>query len=214
VGDTGAVNEFCTCGARLAQDALFCHKCGRPQRDIQPADTEEPVTPIVIPKVAPVETAPPEIGFQNRLAVRIALVCAIGSTFLSAVPMPMLMSALWKLVVLVVAGFLAVYFYHRRTGAFLTVRGGVRMGWLTGTFCAVIAIALLAFSMLVIAYVDEVATMFREQMRSQGGANADEFLRALESPGGIAITLLLTWFVSCLLPVLGGALCAKVLERE
>jgi hypothetical protein len=212
------VNEFCTCGARLAEDALFCHKCGRPQRDIQPEDAayEEPAAPVVsqAPPPVPADAAPLEIGFQNRLAVRIALVCAIGSTFLSAVPMPMLLSALWKLVVLVVAGFLAVYFYHRRTGAFLTVRGGVRMGWLTGTFCAVIAIALLAFSMLVIAYVDEVATMFREQMRSQGGANADEFLRALESPGGIALTLLLTWFISCLLPVLGGALCAKVLERE
>ncbi len=26
--------DFCTCGAQLPLDALFCHKCGKPQRDV------------------------------------------------------------------------------------------------------------------------------------------------------------------------------------
>ena len=26
--------DFCTCGAELPPDALFCHKCGKPQREI------------------------------------------------------------------------------------------------------------------------------------------------------------------------------------
>src|ERR1017187_9471093 len=26
--------EFCTCGAQLPPDSLFCHKCGKPQRDV------------------------------------------------------------------------------------------------------------------------------------------------------------------------------------
>ena len=30
--------EFCSCGAQLPPDALFCHKCGKPQRDIVEPD--------------------------------------------------------------------------------------------------------------------------------------------------------------------------------
>ena len=26
--------DFCTCGAQLPPDSLFCHKCGKPQRDV------------------------------------------------------------------------------------------------------------------------------------------------------------------------------------
>ena len=37
--------DSCTCGAQLPPDALFCHKCGKPQRDlVTPDDPPEPVS--------------------------------------------------------------------------------------------------------------------------------------------------------------------------
>src|SRR5580704_9171424 len=73
---TEGVPEYCTCGARLPEDALFCHKCGKPQRDDliqqdQPAD--QPSPPPLLPPPVPTPRFPP-IGFQNGPAVRIAVI--------------------------------------------------------------------------------------------------------------------------------------------
>src|ERR1044071_8323555 len=68
---TEVVPEFCTCGARLPEDARFCHKCGKPQRD-EPLMVEEARPPPPFPRDVPVVLAPP-IGFHNGPAVRIGL---------------------------------------------------------------------------------------------------------------------------------------------
>ena len=34
--------EFCSCGSELPPDALFCHKCGKPQRELQEVAVEAP----------------------------------------------------------------------------------------------------------------------------------------------------------------------------
>src|SRR5689334_3746069 len=117
--------EFCTCGAQLPPDALFCHKCGKPQREVLAAEPEPEPVEIVIPPV-PVATPPPQqTNFHNWIAVRTAFVFAPVALALSWIPAA-------NFVVWVAAGFLAVIFYRRRTGVLLNVRGGVRLGWITG----------------------------------------------------------------------------------
>src|SRR3954454_5947355 len=103
--------EFCTCGAQLAPDSLFCHKCGKPQREVGAAETEpensaEVIPPAAVPAAAP-QPQPPAINFHNLVAVRIAFVVAPVAFLLSGIPA--LNVVLW-----LAAGFLAVLFHGRR----------------------------------------------------------------------------------------------------
>src|SRR6516165_9066934 len=119
--------EFCTCGAQLAPDTLFCHKCGKPQREI--VEQEPKVITDAVPTAAVPEAPPPPaalpLNFHNPIAVRVAFTVALVATLPSLI-LPI------ALVFWLGAGFAAVYFYRRRTGAFLNIRSGVRMGWITG----------------------------------------------------------------------------------
>src|SRR4051794_5391765 len=98
--------EFCTCGAQLAPDSLFCHKCGKPQREIVEPEPEILPEPV---ETAPIAEAPPapspasvELNFHNPIAVRVAATVALIATLLSWIPA--LNIILW-----VAAGFSAVY---------------------------------------------------------------------------------------------------------
>src|ERR1035438_7813319 len=120
--------EFCTCGAQLPPDSLFCNKCGKPQREvIEPEPEPDVVSEIVQPTPTQAAAAPqpPALNFHNLVAVRIAFVVAPVAFLLSWIPALNLL--LW-----IAAGFLAVFFHRRRTGVLLNVRAGVRLGWITG----------------------------------------------------------------------------------
>ena len=220
--ETGSVAEHCSCGALLVEDALFCHKCGKPQRDIGPAepDATEPPPPPLTPAIA-LSAAPPtpaDINFHNRIAVGIAMLCAVGAWILINVSTGLIVTALWAIPWLTVAGFSAVYLYHRRTGILLSVGKGARLGWLTGIFSFLIALVLFVVTIAIASTQGGFLTMFRAQMEAQAGPNIDEVTRALESPASVAVMLifglLFGFCVTVVLPVLGGALCAKVLEKE
>src|SRR5258707_7098587 len=76
---TEYVPDVCTCGAQLPEDARFCHKCGKPQRDephlVEPEPP--PPMPIGIEGAPQAPAAPPSIGFHNTTAVWIALRVAL-----------------------------------------------------------------------------------------------------------------------------------------
>src|ERR1019366_8127341 len=128
--------EFCTCGAQLPPDSLFCHKCGKPQRDVMAPEPEpEPESEA---EVAP---PPPAPNFHNLVAVRIAFIVAPVAFLLSWIP------AL-NLILWIAAGFLAVFFHRRRTGVLLNVRAGVRLGWITGVI--MFAITTVIFTLTVV----------------------------------------------------------------
>src|ERR1041384_1004295 len=113
--------DVCTCGAQLPPDAQFCHKCGKPQREIVEPEPAAP-PPVLAPPPEPRrQTAP--VNFRNPAALRIALLVAISATALGFV-LPFLN---W-----LAAGFFAVFFYCRKTGYELNVGGGVKLGWITG----------------------------------------------------------------------------------
>ena len=205
--------ERCTCGAQLPEDALFCHKCGKPQREIVSVEEPEVVAaPPPIPVAAP---QPLVISFHNGPAVRIAL----GMGFLAflcllvvgQLALPQALVFVW----LAAAGFLAVFLYRRSTGQRLSVMNGARLGWISGVFGFVIVTIIL--TMFVIALSEpSVVTALREQIKTRGipEANLDQVIQALHSPSGITQAVGMFFLLFTILPAFGGAVGAKLLDRD
>jgi hypothetical protein len=199
--------EFCSCGAQLPPDARFCHRCGKPQRE--EAEME--------PATTPVETRPEALplSFHNPIAVRVGLLMASAAALLT-----------WVLVFGFViwwftAGFLAVYVYHRRAGGLMTVRSGARMGWITGVLTFAITTVLVTTSIIVMAMSSGgFAARYREQVRNipLQDPNMGQILQFLQSPGGIAVALLVWLFLIfvmiAILCTAGGALGAKIVGKD
>jgi len=202
--------EFCTCGAQLPPDALFCHKCGKPQRDVIAAEPEPEPVEIVIPPI-PATVPSPQQNFHNWIALRTAFVFAPIALALSWIPAA-------NFVIWVAAGFLAVIFYRRRTGVLLNVRGGVRLGWITGLIMFAITTVLFTMAVVPLAANGGIAKFFREQLKNPADPNVQEALRLLEGGAGVATLLLVVLFMFFLLITLlsmaGGALGAKFVGRD
>jgi hypothetical protein len=209
------VPEFCTCGAQLPPDARFCHKCGKPQYDYPGLETVD-VVPVEAPILvtAPPAPLPAEISFHNRLAVRVAFIAALSSVFLFLVPVPFPVIRL--LLPFLAGGFFAVFLYSRRSGQALSIRGGARMGWITGVFSFTMISVVFAFAMVEISNQGGLAKFVQSQLPAND-ARA-EFAQTLNDPAMLGVLMLLSlgmlFVVLTALPVIGGALGAKVLEKE
>ena len=206
--------EFCTCGAQLPPDSLFCHKCGKPQRDvIEPEPEPETIDESVPAPPAPVAAAPqpPPLNFHNLVAVRIAFVVAPVAFLLSWIPALNLL--LW-----IAAGFLAVYFHRRRTGVPLNVRSGVRLGWITGVLMFAVTTVIFTLTVVPLAANGGIAALFRQQLKNPSDPNVQEALRMLETTPGLAAILLVMLFMLfvfiTLLSMAGGALGSKFVSRN
>jgi hypothetical protein len=202
------VPEYCTCGAQLPPDARFCHKCGKPQREEDVPVEEQPV--IVAPPPPPVAPPSVAINFRNAIAVRVALLAGTLAFMISAVLGPL------GLIALAAAGFFAVYLYRRRTGAILSVANGARLGWLSGIF--IFLIAILVFTIQLVALSpSQMMNELREQMLKNYSATEvqiNQVISFLASPTGIGTIVLFSFFMITLLPALGGAVGAKILNRN
>lgn len=207
--------ERCTCGATLPPDALFCHKCGKPQRELL---EEQPVVQaelVIVPPPIPEPAAPPPIGFHNGPAVRIGLLVAVMSILVSAVTGRMAvlqaLAPLW----LVGGGFLTVYLYRRRTGQRLSTLSGAHLGWICGIFEFVIATLMLTLIAFALSDPNVVSAM-RDQWKELGNndANLNQIIDAVKNPAKIATLLLSTFLLFTVLTAFGGALGAKLLDRD
>jgi hypothetical protein len=215
---TEVVPEYCTCGAQLPPDARFCHKCGKPQYDYMPVvEQVEPEPTALPPLLTPLQPllVPTDISFHNGLAVRIGFIAAMGAVLIALLPIPLPFVRLP--IAFVAAGFLAVFLYSRRTGQTLSIRSGARMGWITGIFSFTLVTVL--FTVAMVAVSNEGG--FAKQLRSQLPANdarAEMIMQYLSNPamiaGLVAFYLLLFFVVFTALPIIGGALGAKVLAKE
>ena len=210
VSYTGSVPDYCTCGAQLPEDARFCHKCGKPQYDY-PEPEQEPA-PAAAPAPAQISSRPPEteISFHNRIAVRVSFLAALVAFLFTAFPLPPLITVVRLLVCFVAAGFIAVYVYKRRTGQSVTIRGGARLGWMIGIFSFTITTVLLGVGLLLLS-------AFRQEVLGKD-PNVDRLIHMMEDQGymvsALLSGLLLLFVLYTILPMLGGAICAKVLEKD
>jgi len=202
------VPEYCTCGAKLPEDARFCHKCGKPQFEYPVADSE-PEVPLPAPAAAAAANSD-EISFHNRIAVRVSFLAALLAFLVTAFPLPPFITVIRLLVCFVAAGFLAVYIYKRRTGQTITIRGGARLGWMTGIFSFTIATVLVAGTVLSLS-------AFREQLAGKN-PEVDQFIRMMDDratmAGVLLMVLIILFVLYTLLPMVGGMLCVKVLEKD
>jgi len=136
---------------------------------------------------------------------------ALVATLLSWIPA--LNVVLW-----VAAGFTAVYLYRRRTGVFLNVRAGVRLGWITGVLMFVITTVIFTLTVIPAAANGGIATLFKQQFKNASDPNVQEALRMLETGPGVATILLATLFMLfcfiTLLAMAGGALGAKMVGSK
>jgi hypothetical protein len=204
--------EYCTCGAELPPDSRFCHKCGKPQRD--EIVVEQPLTPPPVTFIAPV-AIPSAPSFHNPIAVRVGLFVASFAALL-CVLLPF-GCVIW----LPSAGFIAVYLYSRRTGQSLSVRSGARMGWIAGIMS--FAIFTVVFTVGTVAIANQpggLSAAFREALRSRPvpQQQLEDALQVLSTPTGQAsvyiFALLFSFTVTAVFCTAGGALGAKVLEKE
>ena len=205
--------DFCTCGVQLPPDARFCHKCGKPQYDY-PALGEEIEQPAPPPVAVPVLAQAPEISFHNRLAVRIGFLAALTAVIVSQIPLPF--PLLRVLFAFLAAGFLAVFLYSRRTGQMLSMRSGARMGWITGIFSFTLIGVLFTVTMVAFSNQGDLQKVFRSQLPTNDATKV--FTDALSDPANLAafilLSLIILFVMLTALPMIGGVLGAKVLEKE
>ena len=210
--------DVCTCGAVLPPDARFCHKCGKPQRDEplfapEPEPVQRPIEPPGLPPISKLEL--PRIGFHNGLAVRVAMLAGILAFFCSIITGQLALPQEFALVWLVAGGFFAVYLYERRTGHRLSVRSGAHLGWICGVFGFVVVTMALAATAVMLSD-PSVATAMREQLRTHGipAANAEQMITFFHTPAGISSALFVSFVLFTVLPAFGGAVGAKLLDRD
>jgi hypothetical protein len=214
---TENVPEFCTCGAQLPPDARFCHKCGKPQYDYPGIEENEPAAPpeATSPQPTTYLELPPEISFHNRLAVRVGFIAALSAVFIFMVPLPFPLLRL--LIGFVAGGFFAVFLYTRRTGQMLTIRSGARMGWITGVFSFTMVSIVFTFAMVEISNQGGLVKYIQSQLPA-GDARSESVAQAFNDPAMLGVLMLLSlamlFVILTALPVIGGALGAKVFEKE
>lgn len=210
--------EFCTCGAQLPPDARFCHKCGKPQYDYPGIEETEPAPPpveVASLSQAPYVQLPAEISFHNGLAVRIGFIAAAAAVMVCMIPIPL--AWLRLPIAFVAAGFLAVYLYSRRTGQILSLRSGARMGWITGIFSFTLVSVIFTIAMVAVTSQGGLEKELQSQI-SPNDPRWEMVRQALNNPAmiiaGLALYLMLFFVILTALPMIGGALGAKVLEKE
>jgi len=185
----------------LADNARFCHRCGRPVHEMTAAELEElfptpptPPQPIVVPP------PPMPIGLSNPIALRVAIMMSLAITMMEVMPYLNVLSFLWWML----AGWGAVWLYRRLTGVEVSVSAGARLGFLTGLFTFV-GIALLFALMM--ASPDSRDAFNQQVLKRPGG------VEALKNPallGTAVITgLFMIFTIVAGLCAAGGALGAK-----
>lgn len=201
--------EHCTCGTLLAENARFCHLCGRPvfESDIPAAPVPPPVT--AAPGFAAgvpsgLRAAQLSVSFSNPVARRVAFLMSVGVLLVTLIPDANVLLPLWWLV----AGSGAVFLYRRITGLSLSVRAGARLGSLTGVLSFVSLVVILALTVAVSGNELRQAAIKQNPQASIVFDNPPALVM-----GAFAFLLVLFAFVVGFCAV-GGALGARFANRD
>ena len=169
--------------------------------------------PTPVPAKIEIPAAPPAITFRNPAAVRAALLSSAFATLAGLVPLPGLFHAFWQLIAIVAGGFASVYLYQRRTGDYLSVRGGLQLGWMTGLFCFLVTMVMLTLLLAMLVALGESGL---RQLSAESGRPeiAESFSQILASPPMLILVLVMVFVFTTTLGSVGGALGSKILDRD
>lgn len=188
--------------------------CGRPQRE-DLAQLEQQLS--AAHEAAAEEPAKDarRISFGNPDVIRAAYPIAVVAAVLGSIPAVSLFCFLWY----PAAGFLSVYLYRRRTGVFLTTAQGARLGAITGLLVFAISLLVLAVAFVFGGGADFSAALHEAVEKSGQPEDLQRsILRLIDNPVTLSLILMIGLFFRFLatagLTVIGGALGAKVLEKE
>lgn len=177
-------------------------------------DVPPPPLPVAIPP--PIEIAAPQkINFHNGQAVRIGLqagtLAFLCSVLFGQLPLPQAFALVW----LAAGGFLAVFLYKRRTGQRISIVNGAQLGWICGIFGFVIVTIMLTIAAVTFTEPSTVSAM-RDQLKTRGvpDASINQMIDVFQSPAGIAGALIVSFVLFTVLPAFGGAVGAKLLDRD
>jgi hypothetical protein len=203
--------ENCTCGAKLAENARFCHLCGRP--------VFEPEIPFAAEPPQPPQEAFPQTGaaygsrsglaqlpvsFRNPIALRVAFLMSLAIMLMTMIPVVNVLSPVWWLV----AGSCAVLLYRRLTGLSLSVKAGARLGSITGVLAFLSLVVIIA---LTFAFAGN--DLFKEMIKQNPDAS-----QVLNNPPALALAAALALVILFAMVVgtcaAGGALGARFAGRN
>lgn len=205
------IPEYCTCGAKLAERARFCHLCGRPVFEPEKLVTAEaPAAPLTafpqmaLPNAGGARSAQLPVSFSNPIALRVAFLMSLAIMLMTMIPVVNVLFPIWWLA----AGLCAVLLYRRLTGLSLSVKAGARLGSITGV---------LAFLSLVIIIGLTLALTGNElfQQMIKQNPDASQVLNnppALVMAAGLALVILFAMVVG--ICAAGGALGARFASRN
>jgi hypothetical protein len=201
------VPESCTCGATLVDDASFCHRCGRPVRELTAGESTPPPLPDPALKPAALHSklAQLPVSFSNPVALRVALLMSLATIPMEVMPGINLLTFVWWMA----AGWCATLLYARLTGSKLSVSAGARLGTITGVLIFVGAAIL--FTVIV------AGKEFFDQMDQLTKTNPDA-AKVLHDPTAMFFILLI--FLGAIgaaavgLCTAGGALGARFTARK
>lgn len=207
------MEQRCTCGASLPEDARFCHKCGKPQyeEDIARLAAEQTAA-APTPKPAAVEPAhaAARIGFGNLRAVLITMaVAALSLVLLCAAA---IVAPLFGPIILCAAGFAAAKFYKKRTVEPLSPGGGAFLGLMTGLWLFLVIAICAAITSVYVASPEG-----RELMKA-AMPRMPEVAKLLDDPHQFLVSILEglvpMFFIATISAAFGGLLAARTSARR
>jgi len=196
--------EHCTCGAKLAENARFCHLCGRPV--FEPEIPEPAAAPLAppIPQMAPAARVALPVSFSNPIALRVAFLMSLVTMLLTMIPFVNYLSPVWWLV----AGSCAVTLYRRLTGMSLSVGAGARLGSITGVLAFLSLVVIIA---LTVAFAGK--DLFQEMVKQNPDAS-----QVINNPTMLALAaafaLVILFAMVVGMCTAGGALGARLANRN
>ena len=205
----------CTCGATLPEDARFCHRCGKPQRDeFLGVEPEPESAPSVVTFSAPLRAAAAEtkrtISFNDPLALRTSLLVASVASVLEITPFGGLFAP-------IAGGFAVVTLYQFRARQALTPGSGAKLGWITALLNALLITIFMIFKFALVGSI--LFDPLRESFRAQASSPTQlEALRMMSDPRYLALIVSMVWIflfaISSALYLAGGALAARMYRQK
>lgn len=219
------MNDRCTCGAILVADALFCHKCGRPLRELPVVGEEESpdvvdVSGAAVPAEPPArqpsferETPAAEVSLRNSATIRASLGGA-AFQFLATMLLSFGGVVLAQIAPLL-AGGVACFIFQRRSQTSLGVMQGARLGWITGIMSFVVVTVLVTATFALTNNESVMSEIRAQASNTEMQRNAVKALEKMrDEPGTLLVILPYQFLMLTLMGSLGGALGAKLMRRQ